>query len=110
MKPLNKCQVCGKSVQGSLLCETCEKEVLEKQKGRRTTLTLITGIVLVGIIYLFWTEYSKKQSQVDPSIITSALNSFVGMVSGFMGSPYAAIPAILIFIIAAFIIGLKIAK
>jgi hypothetical protein len=110
MKPTNRCQICGKSTQGSPLCEDCEGEVLEKQKGSRIVLSGIVGVILAGAVYVVWNEYSEKQSQVDSTIVTGAFGNFFSMGTGAIRSPFIFAPVLLILIVLAFYWGVRITK
>jgi hypothetical protein len=102
--------MCGKSIRGSLLCETCEKEVLEKQKSRKWLLSGILIVATGGIVYLLWNEYQEKQSQVDLSIVSRTYINLIGAGKGILASPFLFIPAVVILLIVAFLIGTKLAK
>ncbi len=110
MKPMNKCQVCGKAVQGSLMCEDCESEVLEMQKGRGYLLSGLLGIVFIAVLFLLWKGYRENQSQIDLGIVTGGLGRFMETVSAFLASPYILIPTVIFFIIIAFLVGVKLSK
>jgi hypothetical protein len=102
--------MCGKSIRGSLLCGTCEKEVLEKQKSRKLLLSGILIIATVGIVYFLWNEYQARQSQVDLSIVSRAYTNLIGSGKGILASPFLFVPAIVLLLVVAFLIGTKLAK
>lgn len=110
MKPLNKCQVCGKSVQGTPLCEECEKKTFEEHKGGKTFLTFLVTIVFVGALYLSFETYKKRQSEFNPEILSSATGNLLDLAIGFAKSPYVIVPAGILMVILALLIGVKITK
>jgi uncharacterized membrane protein len=102
--------MCGKSVQGSHLCPKCEQEVLGKQKSRRFLLTGITGIILAYIVLAVWREYTAKRSEVDFTIVSSFYDWSISRGIDILRSPFMFIPAVLILLIIAFLIGTKLTK
>jgi hypothetical protein len=110
MKPMNKCQMCGRPTQGAPLCEACESEVLKKHKSGSIVLSGVVGLILLGAVYFAWNEYSEKKSQIDPTIVTGSLENFLAFGNVAVRSPFIVIPVLLIFIILAFYWGVKLAR
>lgn len=110
MKTMNQCQMCGKSISGGLLCEACEKEMLEKHKGKRYILSGITGIILAGAAYFVWGWFQENRDQVDFSVVYRFYNSSITLGKAILASPYLFIPLVLVLLILAFIIGTKLSK
>jgi len=107
---MGTCQVCGKSVRGTPLCEQCEKEALEKQRGRMYLLTVLMSLILIGAIYFLYTSYKEKQSQIDLSVVPSTYNAVIAISRDVIASPFIMVPAVLVLIILVFIIGTKMTK
>ncbi len=107
---MNKCQVCGKSVRGSLLCEECEKIELTNKRPRGYILSGLLGIILVGAVYYAYQAFKEREADINYSIFTDAYYGIIAAGRGFIASPYMLVPVVVIFIILAFIIGVKISK
>ncbi|MFV2040943.1 MAG: hypothetical protein ACC644_03030 [Candidatus Hydrothermarchaeales archaeon] len=110
MNPMNKCQICGKSTQGSPLCIECESQVLKGQRGRKTLLTLLVGVAMAGALYLVWSEYGGRQSEVNTGIVTGAAGNVIVMGVEIARSPFIVVPLILLAILVAFYWGLKVTR
>jgi len=110
MKPLSKCQMCGKSVRGSLLCEECEREVLEKQRTKRYLLSALAGVVMVVSAYLLWRGFQERRSEVEPQIIVGLGEKAWLSLSDFARSPYMLVPTIIVLVLAALYFGVKLSK
>jgi hypothetical protein len=102
--------MCGKSVRGTLLCETCELEVLQKQKGKRFFISGLATIVLFSALYFLWVEYSEKKSQIETGIVTGAFDNFGATFIALLKSPFMFVPVVLILLFVAFIIGTKLSN
>ena len=110
MNPMNKCRICGKSTQGSPLCVECESQVLSGQRGRKTLLTLIVGIAMIGALFLAWGEYGGRQSEMDAGIVTAPAGNFMAQAVEISRSPFIVIPLMLVAIFAAFYWGVRLTR
>ncbi|RMF89730.1 MAG: hypothetical protein D6733_05685 [Methanobacteriota archaeon] len=110
MKAVKKCRSCGKSIPGGYLCEECERKVLETHRGRRYLLSGATGIILIALIYVVWTEYQEKRGEIDLSVFSRFSSAIAAYARAVLASPYLLIPLVIVMIIAAFIIGTRLSK
>jgi|GEM_PF-5732735 len=63
MRTGNNCSVCGKLISSGFICEDCEKEILERGRGKRYVLTLLTTLLLVFILIFMWGYYKTSEAE-----------------------------------------------
>lgn len=63
MKPSSTCSVCGKLISKGYICEDCEKEILERGKGKRYALTILTTLLLIFVLFFMWSYYRTSEAE-----------------------------------------------
>jgi predicted nucleic acid-binding Zn ribbon protein len=102
--------MCGKTVHGSLLCDDCMKEILDKQRSRKYLLSLFMVIIIVGGVYFAWLDYQEKQSDIDTNIFKRWYDTAQESGFAFINSAWVFVPVLIFLIVIAFVIGTRISK
>ncbi|GBE19261.1 hypothetical protein BMS3Abin16_01876 [archaeon BMS3Abin16] len=88
----------------------CESQVLKGQRGRKTLFTLFAGVLMIGALFLVWSEYSGRQSEVDTGIVTGTAGTVLAQAVEIARSPFIVIPLLLVAIFVAFYWGVKLTR
>ena len=97
-------------MRGSYLCKECEEVVLKTHTTRRHFLSAVMGLLIIAVLYMMWTGYQANKDEVDFGLVEQRYDMFFSSLQVGLNSPLLLIPAVLLLIIVAFIIGTKLSK
>ena len=97
-------------MRGSYLCKECEEVVLKTHTTRRHFLSAVMGLLIIAVLYMMWAGYQANKDEVDFGLVEQRYDNFLSLMNASLDSPLILIPAVLLLIIVAFIIGTKLSK